>query len=152
MVVAQQNNGAQAWTMQFAGVTPSHDVALTSTAIGSSATNAGFDTYTTAAALYVFGVSTNTPDPLAFDHWNINAINAWTTSLRNGSTNAAEQKFISDIQTAETSDQSLYPGSPAWAQGTVNSTIANDITNVYNSNDAGAPTPCPSVCTGTPSP
>src|SRR5579872_1833450 len=142
IVVAQSANG-QAWTMQFAGAVPAHNLSL-------SGANPS-DVYTAAASLYVYQNS-NT-GAFAFDEWNFNTVMAWLATLH-GSPNAQETALLNDIATQSGLHRSLFPSAPTWnPTQSVNGTIQADLAAVKASADATKPTPCPGgACTGTPTP
>ena len=139
VVVGTDGTGTQAWTVQFVGNSPATDLSL-----GNS------DATTAAAALYVFYYSTT--GDLAFDNWNYNTIAAWASVLRSNP-NAAEAKLIADVDAAQVAHTSLWPSAPSWnTSQSTNTTIAGDLGGVKAAADPALPTPCPSGCTGTPTP
>ncbi|MGZ3503470.1 MAG: hypothetical protein ACXWNK_02570 [Vulcanimicrobiaceae bacterium] len=139
----------ESWTMLFLGSTTAHNLYLSASSANVS------DEFTTAASLYVFYNSQNMSDQ-SFDTWNLNTIAAWTQSLRaSGGNNAAEQKLIADVKSAQQAGNTLFPTVPAWDPNapSSNGTIRTDIQAVKSSGDPALPTPCPaSGCTGAPSP
>src|SRR5579864_6618943 len=142
-IIVAQSSAGQAWTMQFAGAIPAHNLSLS----GASPS----DVYTAAASLYVY--QNSTAGTFAFDLWNYNTVSAWLTTLH-GSPNAQETALLNDIATQSGLHRSLFPSAPTWnPTQSVNGTIQADLAAVKASADATKPTPCPSgACTGTPTP
>jgi len=158
MIIGYASTGAQAWTMEFLGDTPATDLNLSSTP-SNPAANAT-DTASAGAALYVYYESQNDSDQ-SFDLWNFNAIATWAEKLRAGAAlSAHEMTYLSDITSAQSNNQSMYPTVPAWnpqAGAGANATILNDIRAINSDGlkvDPALPTPCPGPgqCTGTPTP
>jgi hypothetical protein len=162
----QPGSSLQAWTMEFLGNTPATNLNLSNTP-SNNALNTS-DVAATAAALYVYYESSQIQKgnvDQTFDLFNFNAIAAWAQHLRTGSDlSSAETKFVSDIQTAQSGSQSLFPGSalPSWDPNTstyrLNTTMTSDINAIAQGGtaaDPSLPTPCPGgagTCTGTPTP
>ena len=142
-LVVAQGPASQAWTMQFAGRLPSHNLFL-----GASGAN---DVFTAAVSLYVYLNADTTST--AFDDWNFNALAGWYGHLQK-SPNVQETALLNDIAAQSAAGQPLYPAAPSWdpSQPT-NPLITADIAAVKASADAYLPTPCPGqMCTGTPNP
>ena len=160
IVIAEpvSGSGPQGWTLFFAGNSPGATLGLGDTAsmLASASTS---DVYTTAAALYVYKLSTqcvHTCDK-AFDDWNFNAVQAWVTHLHAGPINFAETTLLNDIASQSAASASLFTKAPSWnpSQPLNSGPINNDINAVKGSSDSTIPTPCPggpSACTGTPTP
>lgn len=158
-IVAKAPPGAEAWTLEFLGKTPAHNIGLGSGYAFST------DLYASAAALYVFWVSANTGNAnTSYDQWNMYSIAQWAQYLRNtptASLSAPEQQFLSDISAAQGTNSTLFPLMPLWYPGTApapNKTIKTDIVNIRTAGGTATdpvPTPCPGgvgQCTGTPVP
>ena len=148
---------AQAWTMEFFGATPAHDLNLSLSATGNTS-----DEVTTATALYVYYETAeyykaHPSNDNTYDIWNFDDIAKLYSSLKaSGGNNAAEIKLIGDVKTAQANGVSLYPVIPQWdpsgsisqAGSTTNTTIVNDIVNVAKSGDANLPSICGTSCSG----
>lgn len=154
IVGASSTQFAQAWTMQFLGNTPSHNLSLGATT----------DAPAAAASVYIFAESQNNSDA-SFDDWNFNTISAWTGHLRTGPLTAAETTLVTDVGNAQLANTSLFPTIPVWnpyrpLSPPANAKIAGDIAGVHSESLAHnntAPTPCPlngtqPACTGAPTP
>lgn len=148
---------AQAWTMEFFGATPAHNLNLDGTATGNAS-----DVYSTAAALYVYNQTIAyyksnppaNPSDNTYDVWNFNNVIALKAHFKT-SPNAAESKLISDITAAQNAGQSLYPVVPNWDKTSgdgANATILADLNAVVASKDSALPAPCGTSCTGAPTP
>ncbi len=152
---------AQAWTMEFFGTTPSHNLNLSGNSSGNTS-----DEFTTAAALYVYYetaqyYSAHPSSDNTYDIWNFNNIASFEQSMKaSGGNNASEVKLIADIKTAQSAGTSMYPVLPQWdpngsvsgAGSTPNSTIVNDIRSVAGSGDTNLPQICGTSCSGAPTP
>lgn len=156
MIVGYAPSGTQAWTMQFLGSTPAHNLNL------GSATS---DTADAAAALYVdYSAATQLPagtTDQTFDWFNFNTIAAFAAHLRTAPT-ANEQNLLTTIAREQAAGHTLYPGAsaPKWdpnGSKTTNAAITSAIKAVQAdglSADSTLPTPCPAAnqCTGAPTP
>jgi hypothetical protein len=153
MVVGYAASGTQAWTMQFYGHTPSHDLTL-----GSNTS----DLASTAASLYVYYAASvvNSADK-TFDWFNFNTIIAFAQHLRSGSgLTTSEQHLLTDITSEQTAGHTLYPGfAPTWdpnGSHSFSATLGADVKAVAADKgaDSTIPTPCPGVnqCSGAPTP
>ena len=144
-LVVAQGAGSQAWSMQFAGKIPAHNLFL-------SASNTN-DVFTAAVSLYIYENSTSSAT--AFDVYNFNTLKSWYTHLTS-SPNAAETKLLNDIASQSAAAQPLFPTAPGWDKSEpTNATIKADLGAVKTSGDPNLPTPCPGgegACTGTPTP
>ena len=146
LIVGNPTAGSQAWTVEFAGKIPSHNVYL-------NAANQS-DVYTVAVGLYVFNYSSG--GSVAFDGWNFNQLLAWYNQLKSSPT-TAEKALLSDIVTQSEAASILWPKAPTWRPtlSPINSTIKSDLATVHANSppDPQLPTPCPGgACTGTPTP
>lgn len=156
MIVGYAGSGTQAWTMQFLGATPAHDMTL-----GSNTS----DTASAAAALYVdYSAATQLPagtTDQTFDWFNFNTIAAFAQHLRTSPT-ANEQKLLTTITNEQAAGHTLYPGTsaPRWdpnGSKTTNATITSALKAVQADGlgaDQTLPTPCPAAnqCTNAPTP
>jgi hypothetical protein len=148
------NSSTQAWTLDFVGNSPATDLNLNTS-----------DAAAAAAALYLYyevgyNAQITSSSDRTFDWFNYNTVSAWVTHLRSGSgLTAAETTLLSDISSAQSAGQSLFPYSQSWnptSDGT-NAKISSDLSAVASggiSADAMLPTPCPGIdqCTGAPTP
>jgi hypothetical protein len=162
----QMGSSLQAWTMEFLGNSGATNLNLSNTP-SNNALNTS-DLAATAAALYIYDQASKLEAgniDQTFDLFNFNTIVGWAQHLRAGSSlTAAETKFLSDIQTAQSSNESLFPGPtlPSWDPSSstygLNSTMTSDINAIAQGGtaaDSTLPTPCPGgagSCTGTPTP
>lgn len=150
---ASPGSGTEAWTMEFLAQRSSNNLSLNAT----NASNTS-DPFTAAGALFIYYFTQkNGSGDLAFDQWNFNQVLKWINNLKSPAATTPEKKLLSDIDTFQRSNASLFPKPPTWnmTQPSSNAVIAADLRAVQNQvpADATLPTPCPAAgCSGAPGP